>query len=116
MCRPAAKGGAGWGGLLQWPLNLEGELGQGCPAEQRAGRPGKPVGGEREGLGRAPCLGVESGPGRPGWRPGSRIQRGCPPGFLSGHFPLSGPLSVAWIELGVGVGGQRCYATLNFPS
>lgn len=38
-------------------LNLEGELGQGCPAGQRAGRPGKAVGGEREGLGEGPLLG-----------------------------------------------------------
>lgn len=91
---------------MQWPLNLEGKLGQGCPAGQRAGRPGKAVGGEREGRGEGPLLGcgiwaLETRL----WRPGSRIQRGCAPGFLSGHFPLSGPLSVAWIGL-LGVGGS----------
>lgn len=69
---------------MQWPLNLEGEsrvrvalLGRG-----QAGRPGKAVGGEREGQGRAPCLGVESGPAKPGLGP-AWVQDpvGCQTGF-----------------------------------
>lgn len=57
-------------------------------------------GGPRE---RAPCLGVESGPGRPGLEAWVKDPAGCPPGFRSEHFPLSGPLSVAWIGLYWGV-------------
>lgn len=77
---------------MQWPLNLEGEsrvrvalLGRG-----QAGRPGKAVGGEREGQGRAPCLGVESGPAKPGLGPGSRIQWAARLGSEVGTSPSEG--------------------------
>lgn len=82
-------------GLLQWPLNLEEGARSRVPRweEGRQARDG--CGWKGRAVERPPCLGVESGPGRPGLEAWVQDPAGCPPGFGREHFPHSGPLSVA---------------------
>ena len=53
--------------------------------------------------GRPPAWVWNLGPWRPGLAACVQDLAGCQPGFRNEHFPLSGPLSVAWKELYWGV-------------
>lgn len=84
---------------MQWPLNLEEGARSRVPhwEEGRQARDG--CGWKGRAMERPPLLGCgiwawETRLG--GLGPGSSR---CWPGFRSEHFPLSGPLSVAWIGL-----------------
>lgn len=84
----------GTGGLLQWPLNLEGRAGSGVPRWAEGGQaPGRLWVGRGRATGRAPCLGVESGLADQAWRPGSRIQPAASLGSEVGTSPSRASVS-----------------------
>lgn len=112
ICNVRLRGG---GGLLQWPLNLEGGAGLGLPrwAEGRQAQEGCGW-GEGGPQGRPPAWVWNLGLGSPSLEAWVQDPVGYPPGFLSGHFPLSGPLSVSWIGLGRGGAAMLCDFEFSF--